>query len=104
MQLSLSPGLENDLTNEARRGAVADAKATAQLYAQELGVRLGAILAFTDNTVTFTPQGPASASSNTALASKSTGETATTPVELGSQSVSVSVNVAYSICTADAAN
>lgn len=47
---SLSFGFQDDeaLKNEARRAAVADAKASASLYAEEAGVKLGAIISISE--------------------------------------------------------
>ncbi|KAK9791622.1 hypothetical protein WJX73_003114 [Symbiochloris irregularis] len=105
VSLSLSDNLTNTLTNRARREAVLQAKQVATLYTQALDVTLGGLLAFTDNSVSYSQSSSSatpSAQSNS-FAASSAEAARSTPVQLGTQSVSVSVNLVYSICSSNTA-
>jgi len=77
---------------KAREQAVAIATAQAQQYAKLLGFKLGAVANVTESSTTAVPPPIAFADAAAAPAEK-----VTTPVEAGTQQVSVSVSIAWSI-------
>jgi uncharacterized protein YggE len=82
---------QEGLLDEARRKAVADAKAKADLYAQAAGFTLGKVMSFTEETAAPTPRpmGRAMAVSGAAAPP--------VPIEAGEMTLSVRVRVTWSL-------
>jgi uncharacterized protein YggE len=100
MMTELSPELRATATNDARRGAVADAESTASILAEAAKVKLGAIKSIVDSN--FAPAPVPLAFANTAemaMAADAGGAMAkqSTPVTIGSADVTASVSIQYAI-------
>lgn len=78
------------LTNAARKDAIADARAKAELYADAAGVKLGPVLQISDS-YTQTP-GPIMVTSRMRMAEQSAA-----PIEPGESTTSASVTIIYGI-------
>ncbi|AVM63884.1 hypothetical protein C3V38_05175 [Dietzia sp. oral taxon 368] len=88
-QLTFSIDDDSDLRAQARAEAVAEAQAQAQQIADAAGTQLGAVQSITENPDTGATPFP--------QARAMTDRAASTPIEPGSQELSVSVSVTYKI-------
>ena len=77
--------------NEARKKAVADARAKAELYAEAAGVSLGRVVQISENTA-ITPPVPMMR-----MAAQATDAAAAVPIAAGQQTVSATVSIVYEI-------
>lgn len=92
------PSLEVDnkeAVNQARAEAIKDAQAKAEITAKALGMRLGKMLYYSENNGAV-PMPYYSARAEVAMDMKMVGS-APVPVELGSDKVTVSVNITYEL-------
>ena len=78
------------ITNQARRAAIDDAKAKAELYADAAGVRLGRILSINDG-------GSYAPARRMRVAALSESDAGFAPVEAGEQSITANVTLVYEI-------
>lgn len=80
---------QSDLEDEAKKDAVRQARATAELVAKEAGVSLGEVMTIAVNSYSGRPQ-------PVAMSRMATAESAT-PIEAGESSLSASVSITYRI-------
>ncbi|EIE24362.1 DUF541-domain-containing protein [Coccomyxa subellipsoidea C-169] len=106
VSFSLSDALTAEVMVAARKLSVASAKAAAQIYTSELGVTVGGISSVTSTTASSAPQGGNSNGNSLktaayTLASTESGSSST-PISIGQQTVTDSIDVEYFICTPSA--
>lgn len=99
MMTELSPELRATATNDARRGAVADASSTASILAEAAKVKLGAIKSIVDSNFAPAPVPLAFANTAEMAMAADVGGMAkqSTPVTIGSADVTASVSIQYAI-------
>lgn len=99
MMTELSPELRATATNDARRGAVADASSTASILAEAAKVQLGAIKSIVDSNFAPAPVPLAFANTAEMAMAADVGGMAkqSTPVTIGSADVTASVSIQYAI-------
>ncbi|WP_051881556.1 SIMPL domain-containing protein [Parvularcula oceani] len=84
---------QDGLMEEAQKDAVADARATAELLAEEAGVSLGQVITITENGSSGGPQ----PMMDMIVVTARRRESAPTPVEAGEQTVTANVRITYSL-------
>ena len=79
----------DDITNEARRAAIKDARRRAELYAEATGVEVGQVVSISEQAIQMPrPQ---------YLARAAMAEASAVPVATGEQEVSATINIVYAI-------
>lgn len=87
--LSLDVDKADELLDEARKSAVADARRKAELYAETAGVKLGRVVSISETTGTMPPPRP--------FAMRAQAAKADVPIAGGEQDLTVNVNMTWQI-------
>lgn len=93
LSFAASNSILAQLTNEALRGAVASAAGQAQAIADSLGVSISGVISASEGGSSYAPV----EYYGVAMAAVSTATSAQTPISVGTQTVSATVQVVYSI-------